>query len=183
MVTEIVGLSKENKQPLSLFSHIHSSKEKSYKSTNTVTFNGLKKVIESINGKGTFVFDRGYDMNSMFQFMHERDQYYIIRLTEKRKLFWKGKWYKSTTLRDSRKGKVRMNLTFRNKGKESKVVTYVSHLNVKVTANKEPVWLVLVYGLGEKPMMLATNKPIKKRRPKRNCLYICRDGELRILSV
>ena len=86
MVTEIVGLSKENRQPLSLFSHIHSSKEKSYKSTNTVTFNGLEKVIESINGKGTFVFDRGYDMNSMFQFMHEKDQYYIIRLTERRKL-------------------------------------------------------------------------------------------------
>lgn len=171
MVTEIVGLSKENRQPLSLFSHIHSSKEKGYKSTNTVTFNGLGKVIESINGKGTFVFDRGYDMNSMFQFMHERDQYYIIRLTERRKLFWKGKWYKSTTLRDSRKGKVRMNLTFRNKGKESKVVVYTSHLNVKVTANKEPVWLVLVYGLGEKPMMLATNKPIKNKEDLKGIVY------------
>ncbi len=171
MVTEIVGLSKENRQPLSLFSHIHSSKEKSYKSTNTVTFNGLEKVIESINGKGTFVFDRGYDMNSMFQFMHEKDQYYIIRLTERRKLFWKGKWYKSTTLRDSRKGKVRMTLTFRNKGKESKVVTYVSHLNVKVTANKEPVWLVLVYGLGDKPMILATNKPIKNKEDLKRIVY------------
>src|SRR5690606_785158 len=64
-----------------------------------------------------------------------------------------------------------MILTFRNKGKESKVVVYASHLNVKVTANKEPVWLVLVYGLGEKPMMLATNKPIKNKEDLKGIVY------------
>ncbi|HHW71590.1 MAG TPA: hypothetical protein GX392_09710 [Clostridiales bacterium] len=72
--------------------------------------------------------------------------------------------YKSTTLRHSRKGKVRMTLAFRNNGKESKAVVYVSHLNVKVTANKEPVQLVWVYGLGKQPMMLAINKPIKIKK-------------------
>lgn len=171
MVTEIVGLSKDNKQPLSLFSHIHSSEQKNYKSTNTVTFGGLEKVIDAIDGKATFVFDRGYDMNSMFQFMHKKEQHFIIRLTERRKLFWKGRWHKSTTLRDSRKGKVKMTLTFRNQGKKSKANVYVSHLNVKVTANKEPVWLVLVYGLGQQPMMLATNKPIKNKGDLKSIVY------------
>jgi hypothetical protein len=41
---------------------------------------------------------------------------------------------------------------------------YVSHLNVKVTASKKEMRLVLVYGLGEIPMMLLTNKKIESKK-------------------
>jgi hypothetical protein len=161
LVTEMVGLTASKKQPVSLFTHIHSSKEKGYKSTNEVTFQGLNQVINSLQGKATFVFDRGYDMNALFNFMYKRKQNFIVRLTEKRKLFWKGKWFKSTALRDSRKGKIKTTLTFREDGKERKETVYISHLNIKITASKNAVNLVLVYGLGKTPMMLATNKIIK----------------------
>lgn len=160
LVTEIVGLTASKKQPISLFSHIHSSKEKSYKSTNMVLFRGLESVISSLQQRATFIFDRGYDMNALFNFMTKREQDFIIRLTEKRKLFWKGKWFKSTTLRDSRKGKIKTTLTFREDGKEKKETVYISHLNIKITASKNPITLVLVYGLGKTPMMLATNKTV-----------------------
>ena len=161
LVTEMVGLTANKKQPVSLFTHIHSSKEKGYKSTNEVTFQGLNQVMNSLQGKATFVFDRGYDMNALFNFMHKREQDFIVRLTEKRKLFWKGKWFKATALRDSRKGKIKATLTFREDGKEKKEVVYISHLNIQITASKNPINLVLVYGLGKTPMMLATNKVIK----------------------
>lgn len=161
IVTEMVGLTANKKQPVSLFSHIHSSAEKGYKSTNDVLFQGLKQVIGNLRDKATFVFDRGYDMNAMFDFMYANEQDFVIRLTEKRKLFWKGKWFKSSTLRDSRKGKIKTNLTFRENGKEKKETVHISHLNIKVTASRKPVNLILVYGLGKKPMMLATNKAIQ----------------------
>lgn len=161
LVTELVGLTANKRQPVSLFSHIHSSKEKGYKSTNMVLFQGLNHVIDSLQEKATFVFDRGYDMNALFNFMTEREQNFIIRLTEKRKLFWKGKWFKASTLRDSRKGKIKTTLTFREDGREKKETVYISHLNIKVTASKNPVNLVLVYGLGKTPMMLVTNKLIQ----------------------
>lgn len=91
LVTEMVGLTANKKQPVSFYTHIHSSKEKGYKSTNEVTFQGLNQVINCLQGKATFVFDRGYDMNALFNFMYEREQNFIVRLTEKRNLFWKGK--------------------------------------------------------------------------------------------
>src|SRR5690625_2791060 len=100
-------------------------------------------------------------MNALFHFMYQRQQDFIIRLTEKRKLFWKGKWFKSAVLRDSRKGKIKTTLTFRENGKEKRETVYISHLNIKITASKNPVNLVLVYGLGKTPMMLATNKTIR----------------------
>lgn len=157
-VTEMVGLTAHNKQPVSLFSRIHSSQEKGYKSTNTILFDGLKQVIKALGKKGTFIFDRGYDMNALFDFMYAYEQDFIVRIKENRKLFWKGKWFKSATLRDSRKGKIKTTLTFRDGGKVKKETVYVSHLNIKITASKNPVTLVLVYGLGVTPMMLATNK-------------------------
>lgn len=163
MVTEMVGLTAKKKQPVSLFSHIHSSREKDYKSTNDVLFQGLDQVIDLLPGKATFVFDRYYDMNKLFAYMYKRGQDFVVRLTEKRKLFWKGKWFKAATLRDSRKGKIKTILTFREDGKERKETVYISHLNIQITASKKNVNLVLVYGLGETPMMLATNKAIRSK--------------------
>lgn len=159
MVTEMVALTKEKKNPLSLFSHIHSSEEKDYESTNSITYQGLDKVIKTINGKGTFVFDRGYDMNELFKYMYKNEQDFVIRLTEKRKLFHKGRWYKSTVLRDSRKGKIKTTVYFEKENCEC----YISHLNVKITADKRNVRLVLIYGLSDTPMMLATNKAINSK--------------------
>lgn len=164
MKTEIVGLTVNKKQPVSLFTHIHSSLEKSYKSTNHVLYSGLEQVIGALNTKATFVFDRGYDMNSLFHFMDKREQNFILRIKKNRKLFWKGKWYKASTLRDSRKGKIRTNLTFREDGKQIKKTVYISHLNIQVTASKRDIVLVIIYGLGETPMLLTTNKAICCRK-------------------
>lgn len=156
-VTEMVALTQNKNQPISLFSRIHSAKEKEYKSTNTVTFEGLTSVINTINTRGTFIFDRGYDMNDLFKFMYMQKQDFVVRLTERRKIFFKGKWYKSTTLRDSRKGKIKTKVLFQGEEKEC----YISHINCQITAAKKNMYLVLIYGLSQTPMMLATNKIIK----------------------
>ena len=152
----MVSLTAGKKQPISLFTHIHSSTEKDYRSTNAVTYRGLDEIISLLNEKATFVFDRGYDMNNLFKYMYKNNQDFIVRLTEKRNLFYKGKWYKSPTLRYSRKGKIKTIVTFEGEQKKC----YISVLNVQITAAKKNMRLVMVYGLGDKPMMLATNKPI-----------------------
>ena len=42
--TEIVGLTKNKKQPISLFSKIHSSTQKDFVSANDITFEGIDKI-------------------------------------------------------------------------------------------------------------------------------------------
>ena len=160
--TEIVGLTENMKQPISIFSKIHSSTSKDYISSNNITYEGIDKVVDLLNKrkqKGIFVNDRGYDANDIFNHYYEKKQYFIIRLTEKRKVYYNHKWYKVTTLRDSRKGKIKMKLLFKGEEKEC----YVSVLRVQITANKKWINLVLVYGLCDTPMMLASNIPIKSK--------------------
>ena len=103
--------------------------------------------------------DRGYDDNKMFLKLDSMDQEYVIRLTAKRKLLYHNKWVFATELRNRRKGKVKLPLFY--KGKEHEA--YLSHVKVQITASRKNIYLVLVYGVTEHPMMLATNKEIKSK--------------------
>lgn len=156
-VTEACVLT-DNNHPVSIFSEIHSSKEKNFTSINDVTFSAMERGA-ALFGKATFAMDRGYDDNKMFLKLDELKQDYVIRLTAKRKLFFHGKWIPATQLRNQRKGKIKAPVIFRGKKHDA----YLSHVKVQITASKKDIYLVLVYGITEHPMMLATNKEIKSK--------------------
>ena len=156
-VTEACVLTASS-HPVSIFSHIHSSQEKDYKSANTITFHAIEQAA-ALFGKATFVMDRAYDDNKMFLKLDELGQDYVIRLTARRKLLYHNKWTMATELRNRRKGKVKTRVFYKGKEQEA----YLSHVKVRITASKKDIYLVLVYGITEHPMMLATNKEIKSK--------------------
>ena len=110
-------------------------------------------------GKATFAMDRGYDDNKMFLKLDELGQDYVIRLKSNRKLLYHNKWTMATELRNRRKGKVKTNVIYRGKEHEA----YLSHVKVQITASRKDIYLVLIYGITEHPMMLATNKEISSK--------------------
>ena len=156
-VTEACVLTHSN-HPVSIFSRIHSSSEKDYKSVNTVTFQAMEQGA-ALFGKATFAMDRGYDDNKMFLKLDGLGQDYVIRLKSNRKLLYHNKWTMAAELRNRRKGKVKMDVFYKGKNHEA----YLSHVKVQVTASRKDIYLVLVYGITEHPMMLATNKEVKSR--------------------
>ena len=156
-VTEATVLTDSN-HPVSIFSEIHSSKEKNFTSINDVTFSAMERA-KAMFGKATFVMDRGYDDNKMFLKLDSIGQDYVIRLTAKRKLLYHDKWVFATELRNRRKGKVKLPLFYKGKMHDA----YLSHIKVQITASRKDIYLVLVYGITEHPMVLATNKEIKSK--------------------
>lgn len=156
-ITEACVLTNSN-HPVSIFSRIHSSSEKDYKSVNTFTFQAMEQGA-ALFGKATFAMDRGYDDNKMFLKMDELGQDYVIRLKSNRKLLYHNKWTPATELCNRRKGKVKTNVFYKGKDHEA----YLSHVKVQITASKKDIYLVLVYGITEHPMMLATNKEINSK--------------------
>ena len=148
----------QSRHPVSIFSEIHSSKEKNFTSINDVTFSAMERGA-AMFGRATFVMDRGYDDNKMFLKLDELEQDYVIRLTARRKLYFHGKWIPATQLRNQRKGKIKAPLVYKGKSHDA----YLSHVKVQITASRKDIYLVLVYGITEHPMMLATNKEIKSK--------------------
>ena len=144
--------------PVSIFSRIHSSAEKDYKSANAITFDAMEQGA-ALFGRAIFAMDRGYDDNKMFLKLDELEQDYVIRLTSKRKLLYHGKWTPAAELRDRRKGKIKASVFYKGKDHDA----YLSHVKVQITASRKDIYLVLVYGITEHPMMLATNKEIMSK--------------------
>ncbi len=54
---------------------------------------------------------------------------------------------------------IKMNLFYKGKDHEA----YLSHVKVQIPASRKNIYLVLVYGITEHPVMLATNKGIKSK--------------------
>lgn len=156
-VTEACVLTTSS-HPVSIFSRIHSSAEKGYKSANTITFDAMEQGA-ALFGKATFCMDRGYDDNKMFLKLDALKQEYVIRLKSNRKLLYHNKWTYATELRSRRKGKIKTSVFYKGKNHEA----YLSHVKVQITASRKDIYLVLVYGITEHPMMLATNKEIKSK--------------------
>ena len=156
-VTEATVLTANN-HPVSLFSEIHSSKEKSFTSINDITSSAIQRGV-ALFGKATFVMDRGYDDNKMFLSLDELKQDYVIRIKTNRKLLLHNRWMTASELCNRRKGKVKMPLFYKGKNHDA----YLSHVKVQITASRKDVYLVLVYGITEHPMMLVTNKEIRSK--------------------
>ncbi len=153
-VTEACALTA-TKHPVSIFSRIHSSAEKDYKSVNTITFDAIRQAA-ALFGKATFVMDRGYDDNKIFLMLDRLKQDYVIRLKSNRKLLYHRKWTMATELRNRRKGKIKTDVFYKGK----KHTAYLSHVKVQITASRKDIYLVLIYGITAHPMMLATNKEL-----------------------
>ena len=92
-VTEACVLTGSN-HPVSIFSKIHSSTQKDYKSANTITFQAMEQGA-ALFGKATFAMDRGYDDNKMFLKLDELGLDYVIRLKSNRKLLYRFRCQKT----------------------------------------------------------------------------------------
>jgi len=76
-VTEAGVLTTDN-HLVSIFSQIHSSKDKNFTFINNITFSTMERAA-ALLAKITFVMDKGYDNNKMFLKLDELKQDYIIR--------------------------------------------------------------------------------------------------------
>ena len=69
----------------------------------------------------------------MFNYYYDKNQYFIIRLKENRKVYRNHKWYPITAFRNALKGKINMKLMFQGEEKECKV----SVMKVQITGKKK----------------------------------------------
>lgn len=159
-VCEAVILGKNEKQPFSVYSEIYSCQSKNFVSKNQYTMESIDTVIRVLNRKCNMIFDRGYDDNKIIDYVDKSDNYFVIRMNDKRNFLFKGKRKNAYQEALKRKGKVKMELWF----EDEKVEISVSHTKVTLPYNKKDYELVFVYGLSEeRPLILLTNRTIHSK--------------------
>ncbi len=160
-VCEAVCLTREEKQPISLYSKIYSCKSNNFISMNEYTFESINKVRDILKRKCNMIFDRGYDDNKIIDYVESNGDYFVIRIDDKRNFLFKGRKKNCYKEALKRKGKVRMELWFDDNDRKE---VYVSHTRVTLPYNKKNYELVFVYGLNEeRPLILLTNRSIHSK--------------------
>lgn len=160
-VCEATLLGMKEKQPISIYSEIYSSKSDGFISKNKYTLDSIDKANEIIKEKYTGVFDRGYDDNKVINYMEKSNKYFVIRMNDRRTFIFKNKKKNCYEEAIKRKGKIRMTLLFDD---NVEYEVYVSHTKVIMPSNKKEYELVIVYGLSEeRPLILLTNREIHNK--------------------
>jgi len=160
-VCEATILTKNEKQPMSIYSQIYSCKSDNFKSKNTYTLESIK-ACEKVCGEDFIgIFDRGYDDNKIFKYMTNHNHKFIVRLDDERTLLFKGKKKSVEEVAKSRKGKIIYKALFDNNEEHELSISYTKGT---LPMNKKEYTLVIVYGLSEEhPMKVLTNIEIKDK--------------------
>ena len=159
-VCEATILTKNEKQPISIYSQIYSCKSSNFESKNKYTMESIKAAEELVGDNFIGVFDRGYDDNKIFKYMSDKNHKFVVRLDERRTLLFKGQKRCVEEIAESRKGKISYKALFDNEEYELSL----SYTKAILPSNKREYTLVIVYGLSEStPMKLLTNIDIKDK--------------------
>lgn len=160
--TNMIGITSTTKHPISLYSHLFSSTEKGFVSQNEETYKGLRHVRNVLDTRqATFVMDRDYDDVKMIKTILAQKDNFIIRLKKNRHLLYQNKKLNVRELALRRKGKI----NFRTEIKGTVYDLKVSHITVEIPSLKgRKLTMIVVYGYGKDPMVLLTNKLVKRKK-------------------
>ena len=154
-VCEATIITKNEKQPLSIYSQIYSCKSKNFESKNKYTIKSIKTAEKLVGSNFTGVFDRGYDDNKIFNYMEKNKHKFVVRLDDQRVLLFKGIRRNVEEVSKTRKGKIKMTALFDDNEEKELMISYTKAI---LLHNKKEYTVVFVYGLSEEhPMKLLTN--------------------------
>ena len=154
-VCEATALTKNEKQPISIYSKIYSCKSKNFISKNMYTLESIKAAEKMFGLSFMGIFDRGYDDNKIFNYMEKNKHKFVVRLDDQRVLLFKGIRRSVEEVSKTRKGKIKMKALFDDNEEKELMISYTK---ATLPYNKKEYTLVIVYGLSkEHPMKLLTN--------------------------
>ena len=164
-VCEIASLTKNEKQPVSLYSKIYSTVSEDFISCNNETMKAEDVVLNRLrnnNAKKIFIKDRGYDIFELFLKNLKDNVSFIVRLEGNRNMLFKGKPRLVKEVAKTRKGKVHTKLMYKGEN----VDCYISYTTVQFPKYKEKdLTLIIIYRVGEEdnPMYLLTDMKVKNK--------------------
>ena len=141
-----------------------SQKAPDFDSENECILRALDIVKSQINGRGIWVMDRGGDRENLLEPFLERRLRFIVRLVGNRNLVYKGHLVLAEKLAASCPMYYAETIVKEENGQEKTRHIEYGYRPVKLPGREEQLYLVVVTGFGEEPMMLLTTLKMRKNR-------------------
>jgi hypothetical protein len=158
----VSALTAKQKQPIPVYNHIYSTKEKGYVSNNAETIKSLEFVSSHFPKSNIRTFDRGYDGGFLFDYLIPKNESFIVRMVGNRNCVYKGKKILINKLTKRFRGQ--FTLKFESKdGKKVNCKISIAPVELPDYPGKK-LNLIICHGFGKEPLMLLTNLEIDDKR-------------------
>ena len=158
----IIGAEVGSSTMTPLYHRLWSSDAPGHISENDEILRGIDAVAEHVGKRGIFVCDRGGDRINLFEPLLKRQLRFLFRLVGNRNLIFNRKTLLAEEIARTCPCPFKANVTRMKDGKEKSYELRFGHRKVRLPERSEPLYLLVVHGFGEKPLMLLTNEPLAR---------------------
>ena len=151
-----------------LVNHLWSPAAPGHRSENDEVLSCVQAVTDVVGSKGIWVMDRGGDRMSILEVLLKDKRRFLIRLIGNRHLRLGNMRIRADDLAgDCPLRYIEHVVKQRPDGTEQRLELRFGMRRVTLPDfPDEPLWLVVLRGFGEKPLMILTNEPLRDSRPK-----------------
>ncbi|MFQ6093927.1 MAG: hypothetical protein ACE5OR_14850 [bacterium] len=156
----------EHTRVIPLYCEAWSQEAEDFLSENIQLFRAIDTVGRYVGSRGIWAIDRTGDRNAILEkFLGSQEpKRFVIRLTSKRDLVHRGGAKNCRKIAEALPCHFSATLITYQEGKEKKRTVFYNGVKVKLAGRGEGLFLVVVKGFGQEPMMLLTNCQIHLRR-------------------
>jgi len=162
---QVIGVDNEGNEITPLYGELYSSSAHDFVSENREILRALGKISRAVGGKGIWVMDRGGDRGKLYAELIPQGRRFIIRQMGDRDLLSGPR--RESTLQIALDCPLPYQTEIVREVKGQEQVFHLSY-GFRVVRLPDypqvPLFLVVVQGWGEKPLMLLTSLPLRKNR-------------------
>jgi len=164
--TQVIGARLGESEVMPLFCELYSQNAPGFKSENAQIIKAIDMVSGCCDNRGIWVIDRGGDRRLLFDhLLLENDiKRFIVRLVGNRNLVHGNKEVLALKLANNCKTPYRDTIVKEEKGKEKVYQISYGYMPVKLPGRDTQLYMLVVKGFGQKPMMLLTTEPLRRNR-------------------
>jgi hypothetical protein len=160
----VIGVEQDRLDLTPLYTHLYSQDAPEFKSENDEILTAIDAVRAHTNRRGTWVIDRGGDREVLFDGLLTRQQEFIVRLVGSRNFLVDGVPRECEQLAAAVPILHTERIVREEDSREKVYTVRLGYIPVKLPKHTEQLYLVVIHGFGEKPMMLLTNRKVTGER-------------------
>jgi hypothetical protein len=159
----VVGVENNDNAIIPLHAHLYSQDAPGFLSENAEILMAMEQVSTACQGRGVWVVDRGGDRGALLEPMIDKERHFIIRQKGDRHLIWGNRLIATAELASECPLPYSSWIVREEQGRESRIDLTYGFRPVRLPGRPDVrLWLVVVKGLGENPLMLLTNLPLRR---------------------